>query len=65
MSGEKMKYVKTPDGQVYLCEECEFFNDLDYDSQNELRVELFEKEGILVSNALLQKKGGVNIGVDK
>lgn len=54
-----MKYVKTPQGDIFLCEQCEFFDDdfcnksevfFNAENQKELANEMFEQTGILVAN---------------
>ena len=45
-----MRYVRTPQGDIFLCEQCEFFDEVDLeDNQCQLKEELFYKQGVLIS----------------
>ena len=45
-----MKYVKTPQGDIFLCEQCEFFDEVDLkDNKQKLKEELFDKHGVLIA----------------
>lgn len=63
----KMKYIRTPTGEIFQYDECEIFDNgfcnksevfLNADNQNELSKELYENTGILVG----ELEGGENTG---
>lgn len=51
-----MRYIRTPTGDIFNFDDCEIFDEDESLSQKELSDLLFEKTGILVSDA----KGGEN-----
>lgn len=50
-----MKYVKTPDGKTFLCEDCVFFDETNCsETQRDLAQELFEQCGIIIAEKTVE-----------